>query len=104
MTQADITVVTESQLPVIVELYNQVFRPPESENYFRRRFQGRYNVLAMLASLGGCAAQLAGHVAANLAAGNDRKTLLAVVTQLLPFIGYPRTLNAIRVISEGTSP
>ena len=51
MTQADITVVTESQLPVIVELYNQVFRPPESENYFRRRFQGRYNVLAMLASL-----------------------------------------------------
>ena len=51
MTQADITVVTESQLPVIVELYNQVFRPPENENYFRRRFQGRYNVLAMLASL-----------------------------------------------------
>ncbi len=60
--------------------------------------------LAMLASLGGCEAQLAGHVTANLAAGNDRKTLLAVVTQLLPFIGYPRTLNAIRVISEGTSP
>lgn len=60
--------------------------------------------LAMLASLGGCEAQLAGHVTANLAAGNDRKTLIAVVTQLLPFIGYPRTLNAIRVINEGTSP
>jgi 4-carboxymuconolactone decarboxylase len=58
----------------------------------------------MLASLGGCEAQLAGHVTANLAAGNDRKTLIAVVTQLLPFIGYPRTLNAIRVINEGTSP
>ncbi|MDA8376170.1 MAG: GNAT family N-acetyltransferase [Planctomycetia bacterium] len=51
MAQADITIVTESQLPVIVELYNQIFRPPESENYFRRRFQGRYNVLVMLASL-----------------------------------------------------
>ena len=60
--------------------------------------------LSMLASLGGCEAQLAGHVTANLAAGNDRKTLIAVVTQLLPFIGYPRTLNAIRVINEGTSP
>jgi len=57
--------------------------------------------LAMLASLGGCEAQLAGHVAANLAAGNDRKTLIAVVTQLLPFIGYPRTLNALKVINEG---
>ncbi|HTV49061.1 MAG TPA: GNAT family N-acetyltransferase [Phycisphaerae bacterium] len=51
MAQADITIVTESQLPVIVELYNQVFRPPENENYFRRRFQGRYNVLVMLATL-----------------------------------------------------
>ncbi|HMD53309.1 MAG TPA: GNAT family N-acetyltransferase [Phycisphaerae bacterium] len=51
MAQADITIVTESQLPVIVELYNQVFRPPENENYFRRRFQGRYNVLVMLAAL-----------------------------------------------------
>jgi 4-carboxymuconolactone decarboxylase len=59
--------------------------------------------LAMLASLGGCESQLAGHVTANLAAGNGRKTLIAVVTHLLPFIGYPRTLNAIRVINEGTS-
>ena len=59
--------------------------------------------LAMLASLGGCEAQLAGHVTANLAAGNDRNTLIAVVTQLLPFIGYPRTLNALKVINEGTA-
>ena len=51
MAQADITIVTESQLPVIVELYNQIFRPTEDQNYFRRRFQGRYNVLVMLASL-----------------------------------------------------
>ena len=51
MAQADISVVAENQLPTIVELYNQVFRPPETEDYFRRRFQGRYNVLAMLASL-----------------------------------------------------
>jgi GNAT superfamily N-acetyltransferase len=51
MAQADISVVTEQQLPMIVELYNQVFRPTETEEYFRRRFQGRYNVLVMLASL-----------------------------------------------------
>jgi 4-carboxymuconolactone decarboxylase len=60
--------------------------------------------LAMLAALGGCEAQLAGHVAGNLGVGNDRAVLVSVVTQLLPFIGYPRTLNALRVIHEGTSP
>jgi 4-carboxymuconolactone decarboxylase len=59
--------------------------------------------LSMIASLGGCEPQLAGHVAANLSVGNDRQRLLSTVTQLLPFIGYPRALNAIRVINEGTS-
>ena len=56
--------------------------------------------LSMLASLGGCEAQLAGHVKGNLAAGSDRKMLISVVTQLLPFIGYPRALNALRIINE----
>jgi 4-carboxymuconolactone decarboxylase len=59
---------------------------------------------SMLASLGGCEPQLLGHVAANLAVGNDRRVLLGAITLLLPFIGYPRTLNAIRVINEGTAP
>jgi 4-carboxymuconolactone decarboxylase len=58
---------------------------------------------AMLAALGGCEPQLAGHVAANLTVGNDRARLLAVLTQLIPFIGYPRTLNALRVLDEVTS-
>lgn len=58
---------------------------------------------SLLASLGGCEPQLAGHVVANLAAGNDRKALISIVTQLLPFIGYPRALNAFRVINEGTA-
>jgi 4-carboxymuconolactone decarboxylase len=58
---------------------------------------------AMLISLGGCEPQAKGHVAANLNVGNDRSVLLSVVTQLLPFIGYPRTLNALRVIDDVTS-
>jgi 4-carboxymuconolactone decarboxylase len=56
--------------------------------------------LSMLAALGGCELQLKGHVAANLKVGNDRARLIDVLTQLLPFIGYPRTLNALRVIDE----
>ncbi|MBT0774237.1 carboxymuconolactone decarboxylase family protein [Kineosporia sp. J2-2] len=58
--------------------------------------------LSVLAAMGGCDPQVKGHVAANLNVGNDRATLLAVITQLLPFIGYPRTLNALRALDEIT--
>jgi 4-carboxymuconolactone decarboxylase len=32
--------------------------------------------------------------------GNSRERLTYVVTQLLPFIGYPRALNGLRAIDE----
>ena len=56
--------------------------------------------LSMLVALGGCDPQVKGHVGANLRVGNDRARLIDVVTQLLPFIGYPRTLNGLRAIDE----
>lgn len=58
---------------------------------------------SMLVSLGGCEAQVKGHVAANLNVGNGRARLIDVLTQLLPFIGYPRTLNALRAVDEVTA-
>jgi 4-carboxymuconolactone decarboxylase len=54
----------------------------------------------MLTALGGCDPQVRSHVAANLNVGNDRQTLIGVITVLLPFIGYPRTLNALAAINE----
>ena len=55
---------------------------------------------AMLVALGGCEPQVRGHVAANVNVGNDRARLIEVLTQLLPYIGYPRTLNGLRAIDE----
>ena len=55
---------------------------------------------SMLLTLGGCEPQLRGHIQGNLNVGNDKRTLLAVVTQLLPYAGYPRTLNAIVCLNE----
>jgi len=55
---------------------------------------------AILISLGGCEPQVRAHVTGNLKIGNDRERLIDVVTQLLPYIGYPRSLNALRVIDE----
>lgn len=55
---------------------------------------------SMLLSLGGCESQLKGHTRGNLNVGNDKQTLLSVITQLLPYVGYPRTLNALAVLNE----
>jgi 4-carboxymuconolactone decarboxylase len=38
----------------------------------------------------------------NLNVGNDRARLLSVLTVLIPFIGYPRTLNALAALDEIT--
>lgn len=56
--------------------------------------------LAILVALGGADPQVAGHVAANLRVGNDRGTMIAVLTRLLPYLGYPRTLNGLRAIDQ----
>jgi len=55
---------------------------------------------AMVLSLGGCEAQLKAHVQGNVNVGNDKAVLLSVATQLLPYVGYPRTLNALRCLNE----
>ncbi len=55
---------------------------------------------AMLVAHGGCDPQVRGHVAANLNVGNGRQALIDVLTQLLPFVGYPRTLNGLRAVDE----
>lgn len=55
---------------------------------------------AVLVAQGGCDPQVRGHVAANLNVGNDRGRLVDILTQLLPFIGYPRTLNGLRAVDD----
>jgi 4-carboxymuconolactone decarboxylase len=55
---------------------------------------------SMLLALGGCEPQLKGHIQGNLKVGNGRETMMVVITQLLPFVGYPRTLNAMRCLNE----
>ena len=55
---------------------------------------------AILVAHGGCDAQVRGHVAGNLNVGNDRARLVDVLSQLLPFIGYPRTLNGLSAVDD----
>jgi 4-carboxymuconolactone decarboxylase len=55
---------------------------------------------SMILSLGGCESQLKGHIQGNINVGNGKERLLNAVTQLIPYVGYPRSLNAIRCINE----
>ena len=51
-------------------------------------------------AMGGCDPQAKAHVSGNLAVGNTRQQLLDAVTIALPYIGYPKTLNAIAAINS----
>ena len=52
MADAVIDVVGVEELPTIVGLYNQIFRPTRTLESFRRRYLGRYNVLQLVARIG----------------------------------------------------
>jgi len=53
-----------------------------------------------LAAQGGCESQLRGHAAANMRIGNNKAFLIKIISQCLPYIGYPRSLNALRCVNE----
>lgn len=53
-----------------------------------------------LLAQGGCENQLKGHTAGNFGVGNDKEKLYSVVEQCMPYIGYPRSLNAMNIIDE----
>lgn len=55
-----------------------------------------------IAALGGAESQLKAHISGNLAMGNNRERLLGVITALVPYIGYPKSLNAIAALDSIT--
>lgn len=53
-----------------------------------------------LSAQGGCEPQLIAHAKGNMNLGNDKAFLIKVVSQCLPYIGYPRSLNAVSCINK----
>lgn len=52
MADATIEMVGPDDMPVVAQLYNQIFRPPRDVESFHRRYRGRYNVLQLVARVG----------------------------------------------------
>jgi len=56
--------------------------------------------LCIVSSLGGAEGQVKAHVQGNKNVGNDKETLITAITHCLPYMGFPRTLNALNCINE----
>ena len=57
-------------------------------------------VFVILGTLGDTERQLRGHIRGNLNVGNNKEFLIDVLTQMLPYIGFPRTLNVLSLLNE----
>jgi GNAT superfamily N-acetyltransferase len=51
MANAKIDIVGPGELPLIVDMYRQVYQPARDIAYFQRRFLGRHNTVMLVASV-----------------------------------------------------
>ncbi|MBX1794476.1 carboxymuconolactone decarboxylase family protein [Campylobacter jejuni] len=56
--------------------------------------------LVYLISLGGLDNQVKAHIQGNLNMGQSRKDLLNIIAALIPYIGYPKALNALNLLDD----
>lgn len=61
-------------------------------------------ILCLLAGLGGVDAQIRAHALGGMKAGNDKATLIAALIHGFPYMGFPRAINAIRMVKEVDNP
>ena len=55
---------------------------------------------SVISALGGCESQAKSHAQANIKVGNSKENLINALTLALPYMGFPRTLNALACVNE----
>ena len=79
---------------------------PENQAYISKQATGldlkarELITFTAIMCLGGCEPQLKAHTAANLSVGNSKQDLIDTIMVAMPYIGFPRTLNALAVVNE----
>ncbi|WP_373844811.1 carboxymuconolactone decarboxylase family protein [Clostridium sp.] len=56
--------------------------------------------LSALATLGGCETQLEVHINGSLNVGISKEEIIEVFLQCIPYIGFPKVLNAVSVAKD----
>lgn len=59
--------------------------------------------LCFIAAMGGCSGPLTNYAEANLRAQNDKVFLIDVLSQCLPYIGYPRVMEALAQVEAAAA-
>lgn len=57
-------------------------------------------VLGVLVALGDTPAQLRSHALGNLRVGTSKETLVAAIVHAFPYVGFPRAVNALRIVKD----
>ncbi len=53
-----------------------------------------------LMAQGGCEPQLISHARANMLIGNEKQFLISIISTCIPYLGYPRCLNALECVNK----
>lgn len=61
-------------------------------------------VFSAIVALGGCDPQAKAHAQANITVGNSKQNLVDALCVLLPWIGFPRTLNGLAAVNSVSLP
>lgn len=56
--------------------------------------------LCIVSALGSCENQVNANVQGNVNVGNDKEIMIEAITQSLPYMSFPRTLNALNCIND----
>lgn len=104
---------TEKQVELFGEQFNEFWKQADinymlaancfGDYYTRTGLDNKDRELitfCFIAAQGGCEPQLTGHTLANIKNGNSAEFLKNVVTEIQPYIGYPRSLNALSIINK----
>ena len=91
---------TQAQVDIFGEQMRDFWKNGHINLWLAGNCFGDYYTFCFIAAQGGCEPQLIAHAAGNMNLGNDRDFLIAVVSQCVPYIGYPRSLNAITCINK----
>lgn len=54
---------------------------------------------AIIATLGGCEPQLKAHIQGNANMGTSKQNLVDAIVCMMPYLGFPRTLNALSCVN-----
>ena len=56
-------------------------------------------ILSILVTTGNTTT-LKSHIKGNLKAGNTKETITAAIIQCLPYVGFPNTISALKIMKE----